>query len=329
MRKALVTGATGFVGKWLVPRLLEESYEVTCLARSPQKDLFHKSVQWVTADLTTADHSLLIKAVDSHHDVFHLAGLIGYAKRMREDMFRVNVRGTENLVKACLGAGAENLVHMSSVVSIGASPYPDKILNEDSPYNLKPYGFGYFDSKHLAEKSVMELTQNQPLRSLIINPSTIYGPGDAVKGSRSVQVKVAKGKFLFYPQGGVNVVHIQDVVEGIMAALKKGQKNRRYILGNTNMTVKDLFYQIASFANVAPPKICLPKPILLSVGAIGDLLYPLGINTGLSLENARVASLYHWFDNSRARGELGLNFRPSALAIEESVQWILAQSQTD
>lgn len=321
MKKALVTGATGFVGKNLVPRLLAEGFQVTCLARSPQPELFDKSVVWQQGDILDPESSLQ-KIIKGHDSVFHLAGLIGYKKSLYQQMMTVNKFGTANILKAAMHSDVENFIYLSSVAAIGASLTPNHILTETSPYNLSNYEFGYFQSKHEAEELLKSISSNHAIKTYILNPSTIYGAGDALKGSRSVQVKVAKGAFPFYPPGGVNVVHIQDVIDSIIKISNVGQKNERYIIANQNLTLKDVFQMIAKFGGVKPPTFSLPALALLGLGYTGELLTLLGARSAFSLENARVASFFHWFDNHKSIQNLGNTYRSSESAIEESVRWI-------
>lgn len=326
MKNIFVTGATGFVGKNLVPKLATQGYNVTCLARNPDHQLFKDfaSVKWVKGDILDPI-DLLAPLIEGHDTVYHLAGLIGYKKSIRERMFKVNVNGTEAVLHAAIEVSCENFIFMSSVAAIGAGFTPDTIMNEDSPYNLDGYDFGYFDSKHLAEKRVVEISSHSALKTFILNPSTIYGPGDSSKSSRATQVKVAKGGFPFAPPGGVNVVHIDDVIQACLSVVTLGQKNRRYILAGENILIRDLFFLIAKFANVPPPKWVLPKYILYSLGFIGDLTQRFALNSGFSLENARVACCYHWFSNARAISELKIQFKSSEAAIKDSVNSLLAQ----
>ena len=142
------------------------------------------------------------------------------------------------------------------------------------------------------------------------------------KGSRKTQVKVAQGSFPFYPPGGVNVVAVEDVVEGIFLAIEKGKPGRRYILSGDNISIEELFLKIAQEAGVKAPKIPLSKPILKVIGSFGDFLKPLGVSWPINSENANTASMFHWFDNKRAKEELGFNPRPSQNAIHESVAWM-------
>lgn len=323
MSKVIVTGANGFLGSWLCKRLVTDGHDVTALVRkgSDCSELSGINVHYLYGDIT--DKASLLKNFVGFEAVFHLAGLIAYKHSDRFKMEVVNVQGTRNVVEAVQECKVGKLIHLSSVVAIGASLDGSETLNENSPYTIGKYDFGYFETKRKAEQIVREAVQQNGLQAIIVNPSTIYGAGDAKKSSRSTQLKVAKGKFPFIPLGGVNVVAVEDVVNGIILAWQKGRIGERYILCGENLTIEQLFKTIAEIAKVPPPKIHLPKILLLALGWLGDLLLKFGYNTGLSLENAQVASMFHWFDCNKAKAELGFQPGPARLAIQNSVSWIL------
>lgn len=320
--KVLVTGATGFVGHWLVQRLLDEGLEVRVTHRSAEEleDLKGLKLESVVADVTHLPS--LVEACRGVDSVFHLAGLIAYSRAQRDAMERVNVGGTENIITACEQSKVRRLVHMSSVVAIGASFDGKTPLNENSPYNVHHLNLGYFETKKKAEDAVKLATRAGRIEAVIVNPSTIYGPGDARKGSRGVQLKVARGKFPFYTSGGVNVVAVEDAVGCLVQAWKTGRNGERYIVAGENLLIRDLFGMIAAEAGVEPPKYLLPTPVVHLIGKVGDALEKIGKKGPINGENAWTSTLYHWFDASKARKELGLNPKPAREAIHSSIQWI-------
>lgn len=319
--KVLVTGATGFLGGWLVRRLLDEGCEVRIIKRpsSSLDELQGLKLDIVPGDVT--DKESLIAAARGVDTLFHLAGLIGYTKQQRPAMEEINVQGTKNVIEACELNGVRKLVYLSSVVAIGAS-FDGKPLNEESPYNVAHLHLGYFDTKHDAETLVRAAVENKRIDAVMINPSTIYGPADAKKGSRSAQLKVARGKLPFYPPGGVSIVSVEDVVDAIIAVWKKGRPGERYIVSGENLTLKAVFDIIAKEAGVKPPSIGLPKSAIFALARVGDVLELFGKKGPISSETAWTSTLYHWFDSSKAQRELGLKLKPAEYAIGQSVRWM-------
>lgn len=320
--KVLITGANGFLGSWVTRSLLQQGHQVRILVR-PTSDLSElQDLNYEKSFGDVTDFESLIKALHGVESVFHLAGVIGYQRSQRALMEKVNVGGTELVLKACQQMGIKNLLYLSSVVAVGSGFSPEQILNENSAYNLSHLHLGYFDTKHAAEKLVIEAHEKGIVEAVIVNPSTIYGPGDAKKGSRKTQLKVAQGRFPFYTQGGVNVIDIEDVLSGIMTAWTQRKTGERFILAGENLLIKDLFALIAEAAGQKTPDWLLPNWVLFSLGHLGDFRQKLGGESSLSVENAWSATLYHWFDNTKAQKILGLRPRPAKFAIAKSVAWM-------
>lgn len=320
--KVLVTGANGFLGSWVTRALVQDGHEVHALVRknSDLSELNGVSCRLVQGDVT--DIPSLLESFKGMDAVFHLAGVIAYKKSQRAMMDKVNVQGTANVVSVCREYKVPRLVYLSSVVAVGAGFTSQDVLNEKSAYNVHELNLGYFETKHEAEKIVKAACDKGEINAVILNPSTIYGAGDAKKGSRKMQLKVAKGKLKFYTSGGVNVVAVEDVVQGILSAWKNGRNGERYILAGENLLIKDLFGLIAEAAGVTPPSLQLPDGVLHAVGALGDCLEKMGLKGPLSRENAYTATMYHWFDSAKAQKELQFRPRPAKEAIQNSVRWI-------
>lgn len=314
--RTLVTGANGFLGSWLCERLQADGHDVTALVRknSDLSELAGLKINYVFGDVT--DLESLKSAFQQQDQIYHLAGVVAYKKSDRAKMDLVNIEGTKNVVTVCEEYKIEKLLHLSSVVAIGAS-FTETVLTENSPYEIGNLNLGYFETKRIAEQIVIEKARSGKINAVCVNPGTIYGPGDAKKGSRKTQLKVAQGKFPFYTSGGVNVVAVNDVIDGIVNAVEYGKNGERYILGADNLTIKNLFEIIADCAGVKAPRFKIPTAVLHAMGFIGDTF-----GLGISQENAYTASMFHWFDATKAKNEL--QFKPSSSigAIESSVRWM-------
>jgi len=319
--QVLVTGATGFIGQWLLKKLLAEGHRVRVLARNPTKDQFLQQlpVEIVKGDVTSL--ASMVSALNDCHSVFHLAGLIGYKSSDRLQMENINVGGTKNVLEACLKQKTQRLVHMSSVVTIGAT-LNQNVLNEESPYSFSNFDFGYPETKRKAEELVLEYAKNRGLHAVILNPSTVYGPGDAQKGSRSTQVKVAKGSFPFYTNGGVSITDVNSVVEATYFAWLNSPSGERYVLSGDNITIHELFRTIAASAGVMPPSFKLPNFIVQSLGRLGDFQERRGKKFPISSESAFLSTMYHWYDHTKATEKLNYHPLDYRTTIKSSVDWM-------
>jgi dihydroflavonol-4-reductase len=315
----LVTGATGFVGSWLVRELLQRGEEVRVLHRPSSSMEELKGLNFVSRPGDVTDLDSLREACRGVDTVFHLAGVVGYSRAMRRQMEDVNVGGTKKVIEAL--QKSTKLVYMSSVVAVGAS-FDRTLLNESSPFNLHSLDLGYFETKKAAEDLVVDACRRGRIEAVILNPSTIYGAGDAKKGSRKTQVKVAQGKFPFYTSGGVSIVSVHDVVAAVLKAREVGVNGERYILSGDNITIEELFKKIAALAGVRPPSTHLPTLVVRGLGKVGDALEAIGKKGPINSENAWTSTLFHWFDHSKATRVLGFQPRPASVALQESIDWM-------
>lgn len=317
MKKVLVTGASGFLGGYLTRELVRLQYDVTVLVRDPAWK--QDGVRVVVGNIL--DVQSLSQALEGQEAVFHLAALVALKRSERKSCFDLSIQGTQNVVEACKKAKVKRLVHVSSVVSIGASLTPDRSLNEGAENILKGKGFSNFDAKLKAEEIVLAAANRGEIDAVVVNPSMIFGAGDAKKAARKGNVLAAKGKLPFYPPGGINVVAVEDVVDGMIRALEKGKSGERYILSGENMTFKEVLTLYSTLAGAKPPRSAMSASALKMAGRLADSLK---LNSSLSYETALAATLYHWFDHSKATQELGFSPRPAREAIENSVKWILS-----
>lgn len=326
--RVLVTGATGFLGTHLTAALCARGCDVVALTRASSDTTrlgeaaraakaSGGNLELVIGDIT--EYRSVKLAAEGAEAIFHLAALNASTRADMERLGSINIEGTRNVLHAGLACKAKKFVHVSSVVAIGAARHPSELIREDSENTHFDAGVRNFETKRRGEELVREAARLNKIWAVVVNPSMIYGPGDALKAARQGNVQIAKGKVPFYTSGGVNVVGVADVVEGILAAWTKGRSGERYILSGENLTMRELFTEIAVAAGQTPPKYKLPNWLLLGAARVSDAL---GARGPLTRENIRAATLYHWCDNSKAKRELGFSPRPARQAIHDSVSWM-------
>lgn len=318
----LVTGATGFLGAALCRSLCNEGLKVRALHRStsglgPILDL---PAERVVGDIL--DPESLSRAMAGVDLVFHTAAQSDYW-RQPEGVWRAAVDGTRNVVKAAGAAGVRRVIHTSSIAALGL-PAQGELLDERHTFNLPPDRFPYGHAKHHAEKQALEVAASG-LELVFLIPSVVLGAGDVHQISGSMVVEAARGRGFMYTDGGVNFVHIADVVEGHLAAARRGRAGERYILGGENLTHRQAFTILAEIVGRQPPWLRVPGWAIPPAAALIDTLGRF-FRLPLNGDQLRLSAHRLFCDTTKARDELGLSTaRPFRQAAQEAYDWYRAQ----
>ena len=239
--KALVTGATGFIGAAVARALLDSGIEVRVLVRptSNLKNLDELNVEPVHGDLE--DPSSLRQALAGCQQLYHVAAHYALWDQHPSIFYRVNVDGTRNLLTAASQVGVERIVYTSTIGAIGL-PEGGGPGTENTPLVPSQLAGDYKRSKYLAEQEVLKLAQSG-VPVVIVNPTAPVGERD-VKPTPTGQIIVdfMLGRMWAYIETGMNLVDLEDVAIGHLRAMERGRIGERYILGNRNMT----FYEICT-----------------------------------------------------------------------------------
>ncbi len=333
MTQALVTGSTGFIGGALCAALIEKGFSVRAFHRSTSKLTLIKDlpVEHAIGDLTQP--ASLESAMQGIDVVFHTAALLGNTNQPAEH-FAITVKGTRFVMDAALKHGVQRLVHTSSIAALGVPSSPSElnpperspILTENSTFNIRgdywPYGY----AKYLAEMEIQKAVA-QGLDVVITNPSYVVGPGDIYRIEDSPLMRFSKNQIPFIPTGGVNIVHIQDVVSGHLAALEHGKQGERYILARENMTFKTMFQKFSNFAHVPIPKITLSGKIVRPLVKPLQLLRSI-IDLPVPVELMRYAGYGFYVSNLKSIRDLQFTYLFTADdAIRDAMDWFHKNSQ--
>jgi dihydroflavonol-4-reductase len=323
--KALVTGATGFVGSRVARALCERGYQVRALVRvgSDRRNLRQLPVELATGDLN--DPPSLAGALTGCEALFHVAADYRLGVADPRSLYRSNVDGTRNVLEAAQRAGIKRIVYTSSVATIGL-PADGSPGREDTPSALTDMIGHYKRSKFLAEEVVREFVRaGAPV--VIVNPSTPIGLGD-LKPTPTGQMVVdaAAGRTPAYIDTGLNIVHVDDVAAGHLRAFDRGRIGERYILGGENMTLHEILVQICRLAERSPPRIRLPHAALLPVAYASEALARVtGRSSRVTLEAVRLARKHMYFSSEKAVRDLGYSWRPPGRAFEDALLWFREQ----
>ena len=318
---ALVTGATGFVGSAVARRLLAEGYAVRVLARpgSDRRNLAGLDVEVAEGNLT--DAASLERACAGCDALFHVAADYRTWAPKPEELYQANVEGSRALMRAALGAGVRRVVYTSSVAVLGI-PKDGTPGDESTPVTVDDMIGHYKRSKFLAEQAVREFL-DQGLQLVIVNPSTPIGPRDLKPTPTGrIIVDAASGKMPAYVDTGLNIVHVDDCAEGHWLAFSKGRVGERYVLGGTDMSLRQILAEIADIVGRKPPKVRLPHAAVMPVAYVAEALARLtGIAPVATVEEVRMSKKWMYFSSAKAQRELGYSIRPPRAALEDAVRW--------
>ena len=322
VERILVTGATGFVGAAVARALVAQGERVRVLVRpsSDRRNIEGLDVEPVVGSLEDADS--LAAALAGMDGLFHVAADYRLWVRDAQSMMRANVEGTRAIMEAALAAGVRRIVYTSSVATLGQ--YGDgRDADETTPVAYGDMVGPYKQSKYRAEGVVRLMVREQGLPAVIVNPSTPVGPRD-IKPTPTgrVIVEAASGRMPGYIDTGLNLVHVEDVAAGHLAAYAKGRVGERYVLGGDNMSLAEMLRTIASLTGMKPPWLAMPRlavwPIALAAEAVARITgrEPFATRDGLKMAKKKM-----YFSSAKAAAELGYGARPARDGLADAIAW--------
>ena len=325
--RALVTGGTGFVGAAVVRRLIEAGETVRCLVRprSDRRNLAGLAVEFAIGDITDADS--LGPATEGCEGVYHVAADYRLWVPDPGPLYAANVEGTRAVMRAAQAAGVRRIVYTSSVATLGLTR-DGSPADEDTPSSLDDMVGHYKRSKFLAEAEVRRLAAEEGLPVVIVNPSTPMGPRD-IKPTPTGRmiVNAASGRMPAYVDTGLNLVHVDDVAAGHLLAFERGTPGTRYILGGTNLPLREILGQVARITGRPGPRVRLPHAVILPIAYLSEAWARVrgGVEPMVTLDGIRLARKRMYFSSARAERALGYTARPAEDALRDAVAWFRAQ----
>ena len=320
LHSVLLTGANGQLGRRLLPRLLDEGYKVKAHYRSIEKAQKYcpAGVEYILGDLR--DPGWLDDAARGCDVVIHGAARVSLRAGQYEEQRIVNIAGTKAVIDACQKNHIKKLIYVSSIVTIGAS-VDGQPIDESAPFNLGDYGLAYIDTKYEAEK--IALLANRPGFEVVsVNPSIMISPPDREVTSADLR-KVPRWLPAYF-DFGLNVVETDDVISGIIAAIKRGRPGERYLLTGENVDANRVFELSTKYFGIKKPGAKIPIWVLIPIAWLVELIAKIRhkrpkFHRGL----ARLARLRFFYTNDKAKRELGFDPKPLNITIEN----ILAKIQ--
>ncbi len=324
--KAIVTGATGFLGSHVARVLAEQGAELRLLVR-PTSDLRNISglnAERVTGDLR--DSASIEKALSGCDVVFHVAADYRLWVRDPGEMYRSNVEGTRHVLSAARKQGVRRVVYTSSVATMGFSSNHGEVADEQSPVALTNMIGPYKRSKFMAEQVAIDAAKSGFV-VVIVNPTTPIGERD-IKPTPTGRIVVdfLKRKFPAYVETGLNLVDATECARGHIQALEKGRSGERYILGGENLTLKQILDRLGAMTGLKSPTVKLPYVFALATGVVDEMVTGriFGREPRATIDAVRMGRKMMFVTSAKAERELGWQSVPVDGALRRSVEWFRA-----
>ncbi|OWP64920.1 epimerase [Hymenobacter amundsenii] len=316
----LVTGGSGLVGSFLLAELEQRGLPVRAIYRGEQVPTVAR-VEWVPGDVR--DGLGLRAALDGVTHVFHCAGLVSYAPQDEEELLRVNVEGTANVVDACLERPGIRLGFVSSVAALGGGKAAETpgagplLIDEKAQWDLGAEHSAYATSKYLAELEVWRGV-SEGLKAVMVNPSVVLGPADWSRSSTRL-FRYAYDEHRFYTSSTINLVDVRDVAEMLASlVLDTTRSGERYVLNAESRPLGEVLGLMAAEFGKRPPAVAVPN---WAAETIWRLEHARSLLTGarplITRDTARAGRRPFEYQADKIRRELQREFRP----LPETIRW--------
>jgi dihydroflavonol-4-reductase len=318
----LVTGGTGLIGRALVERLLSAGREVKALARSEASagELGALGAEPVRGDALDLD--ALAAAMRGCDFVYHAAGANAFCLRDPRPLFEVNVRGSENVVRAAARAGVRRVVYTSSAATLGEA---SGTIGSEESLHRGWFLSNYERSKFEAERAVWATAREAGVDVVSVNPASVQGPGRAT-GSARLLLDYLNGRIPAIVDSPLSLVDIADCTEGHLLAGQRGMPGERYVLSGATLSVRDGLALVARLVGVDRPVRTLPPSVAMAVATAAEAVGRARRSSPrICRELARTLIHGHAYDGSRATRALGLRYTPIEDTLRRTVDWWVEQ----
>jgi nucleoside-diphosphate-sugar epimerase len=321
--RCFVTGATGLVGSHLLIDLLEKKHEVCALYRSEEKKDATKKIflhynkenlfthiNWIKGDVL--DILSLIEACKNIQHVYHCAAIVSFNKKRRNELYKINIEGTANVVDACIQNKIEKLCFVSSITALGTSKTE---INEETSWQNKTTPTAYSTSKYYSENEIWRGVA-EGLKAVIVNPGVIIGPGNWNEGSAALFRKVWEG-LKYYTESTTGFVDVRDVAVCMEKLMNSSIENKKYILVSENISFKKVLSNIAIALEKPLPSIKANKFLIEIAWRLEWIkTFFTGKEPVITKESVRIATDNDVYSNKKIIETFNYNF----ISIEESIR---------
>lgn len=338
-----VSGASGFLGSYVVCMLLEKGRQVRAFKRTSsdmrefeqifayyfqsstpeQLQQYRSGLEWVIADVL--DVPSLESALENIDGVYHCAAIVSFVQKDRDKLMRINVEGTANMVNISLLKGVKRFCHVSSIAALGRARSGDEVTEKTQWVDSKNNS-NYAISKYMAEMEVWRGAE-EGLNVTIVNPGVILGAGDWSKGSCKLFKLVWKG-MPFFTNGVNGYVDVKDVASAMIQLTEKSVFNERFVLVGKNVNMKWYLDTVAAHLGKKKPTIEVNR-FLANMAWIVDGFksYLLRKTPSLTRETARASLNKFYYNSNKIQQQIGFQFTPMEQTIAETCKQFLLNNK--
>ena len=323
-RSVLVTGATGFLGRAVVPRLVAAGHRVRMLGRStPGPDLLAHG-EFVQADL--GDRAAVKRALAGVEVLYHLAGMVSFDPADGPAMYRLHVAGTRGLLEEVRTRGGLQRMVLASTSGTTAVSRTERTATEEDLPPVEIVGrWPYYLSKIYEEKLVLGFAGKHSLPVVVLNPSLLLGPGDDRLSSTWTVMKFLQRDLPAMPSGGISFVDVRDAADAFVAALDRGELGGKHLMG-VNMSMPEFFGRLERISGVPAPRLRLPSKVnVAGAKLLEKLAEARGREPALDAASVDIAEHWFWVDSRKAERELGFAPRDPQETLQDTVLDLLSR----
>jgi dihydroflavonol-4-reductase len=328
--KALVTGATGFVGSHVAQLLNSQGADLRLLVRptSRSENISDLKAERATGDLR--DPGSLKRAMQGCEFVFHVAADYRLWVRDPDDMYRSNVEGTRSIIRAAQETGVRRVIYTSSVATMGFTA-DGHIADENSPVNLRDMVGHYKRSKFMAEEIALDAGR-KGAHVVVVNPTTPVGEQD-IKPTPTGRIILdfLKRKFPAYVDTGLNLADVKEIARGHLLAMEKAVPGERYILGGENLTLKQILDKLAALTGLPSPRVQVPHAVALGFAALDEFFtgFIFRKEPRATMDAVRMGYKKMFASSVKAERDLGYKIVPVEEALRRAVNWFQAHGYVE
>jgi dihydroflavonol-4-reductase len=322
MAHVFMTGGSGFIGGALCALLIERGDEVTALARSDTAaaTVIARGAKPVAGNVL--DEERLAAVMRGCSIAYHVAGVNSHCPNDRDNLMRVNVEGTEAVVRAAARAGIPRVVLTSSAASVGE---PHGTVGREDTQHRGFYLSLYDRSKHEGEQRAFAVGEELGVEVVAINPSSVQGPGRS-SGNGKFLIDYVNGKVRVFVDVYISVVDIADVARAHLLAAERGRAGARYVLNGATVRSREAIKVVSDLSGVRE-RVRMVPPALARAAAVAAQGVARTRGRTSSFCPARVRTILHGhrYDGSLATREFGLDYTPLEETFRRTIGWAWEQ----